>query len=290
MKKFFFAACAALALTACSDVTDEVAVVSRVPISVEVYTQGNVRAAYTPTTTATLTSFNLKISSGTGANDINEEVTVTKDNNGSWTMSENIYWPLEASKVVSFIAYTGTATGNILNTFTSDIVVATASQASSAGTTVALNFGHILSDVAITTKCGTSGYSINLTAFSIKPSVETFVDQYNLSTSTWTSSNGTPTSLYTLANPLTVTDDGVSIIDKSILAVPQSYDISATFTVTDSNGNTDSAPRTRTGSFSLVAGTQNIIEITLPTDLATMSVSATVTAWDAPETNQVPLN
>ncbi len=282
MKKFFFAACSALLLAACADVSELSTEQKLVPISIDVYTQGYVRAYDATTATTLQNGFKLRITTGTGASAIDKTVDVTYDGT-TCTLGEDIFWPVDGSQTVNFTAYYGaTATDGVLSIDGSkDVIVATASTTLNANTsgTVALSFSHILSDVSVNVLSDNGAFTVAITDFSL--SAPTNLDNYNLADGTWSSSNSVPASLFAkTSGNVTAT---ASEIGSKVLVAPQEYTINASYTVTD--GTATPKPFSRTAKVKIDPGTVNVINVTLPTSATSMGVSvSSVTAWPTTST------
>lgn len=294
MKKFFFLACSALALTACSDVTDQVEAVSRTPISLDVYTQDQVRA-YTATTETTLqsTGFSLRIYTDAGAAEtIDETVNVTYNaTKSAYEMDKVVYWPLDAAQKVNFVAYYGAeADGTSLTVdLTKDFVLAkpaAVSQSGSASGTVGLSFSHMLSDVTVKVQGDDADYGITLTNFSL--SAPAALDTYDYAArAPWSASN-----IDIAAEPFKVTTNkalsGLTTLDSNVLVAPQTYTISATYNVTK-EGNSKTLTN-RGGTITFDAGKAYVVNITLPTELTPIQVDVvSVTGWGTPTTEDKTL-
>ena len=283
MKKIFLLACSAFALTACSDVTDQVEAVSRMPISLDVYAQDQVRA-YTPTTETTLrnTGFSLRIYTDAGAAEtIDETVNVTYNaTKSAYEMDKVVYWPLDAAQKVNFVAYyAAEADGTSLAVdLTQDFVFAmpaAVSQSGSVAGTVGLSFSHMLSDVTVKVQGDNTDYGIKLDDFSLNG---TNLDTYDYAARTpWSASTDIAAEPFATTNK---TLSGLTTIDSNVLVAPQTYNISATYTVTK-EGN--SKQLTRTGTVTFDAGKAYVVNITLPTELTPIQVDiVSVTAWGTP--------
>lgn len=257
MKKFFFIACAALAFTACTDVTEQVAVVSQSPITVDVYTQSLTR---TDINTLKQENFSLRIyTTQGGAASIDETVTVSYDaTKDAYEMSKVVYWPLDKTQVVNFVAYYGAqADGTVLSVDgTTDVVIAETSSSlnSSASGKVSLSFSHILSQVSISTDLDNSNFTYSMTSFTLTGAK---LDRYDMATKTWSASdNNLNTTLSTGTN---------------MYAVPQAYEISAEYVVTSQDGSTQNL--NRSGNVTFAEGNAYNIKVILPAEATQITVS-----------------
>lgn len=299
MKKFFFAACMVLTLSACSEVTDQVEVASRlVPIGVEVYTQGNTRADDTNATTLQ-SGFKLLIRTGEGENAINKTVDVTYTE-GKYNLSEEIYWPLDGSQEVQFLAYYGAeATAENSSVLTvdnreKDVVVAKATGTldQNQNGIVALSFEHILSKVSINVKMEddndpTTNYTVTLDEFSFT-SASSKLDTYNMlgaGTNRWSSSNNdSPQEEYFKVTTKQAVTTTASSIGSNLLVGPQAYTITAKYTVAEGQV---SHQFTRSAEvLELNLGSAYTFTVTLSTKTPLMGINVTeVSDWNTTGNN-----
>ena len=246
-------------------------------------------------TTATLTSFNVLATTGSGteANAWTAEFTKNNDKYTGgmvWPATDPGYHFYASNATMSFAASGSTI---VVNDSNKDVVAAYLATPTFQSSNL-LTFNHILCQVGTVTVKAPAGYTVSNIKISLQP---IYGGTFNMKSSAWTP--GSPSSAYyilgTAASGVDITaSSGVyTSNDNDLWLVPGTYVLTATYTM--KKGTTFTQDFTKTSTVALVMGKNNNLglnsnqdpNIPVPEDITDIEFTVVVTPW---EDNDIPFN